>query len=241
MAPERDTPPDVHVFKIDPHEAPPLSARDTLVRALRRAVMARADERFRVEGAGRNDPLPAFFSGHVPDGAPSRPGGHEHLFFLADDSDGDGRIDTLAVVAPHRADRTVAPMSNHLGLLDRALRGLSVLRAGSAGAPILAIAPEPNDQDSLFGLSRIWTSKTGYRPTRHSRSDNIDEAVAADLLMECTRRGLPRPQVNILNVIVGPRGGTIARARLRFDVTLQGPLLLGRDSHFGAGVFVIEK
>jgi CRISPR-associated protein Csb2 len=239
MAPERDTPPDVHIFKIDPREAPPLSARDTLVRALRRAVMARADERFRAESAGRNDPLPIFFSGHVPDGAPSRPGGHEHLFFLADDADGDGRLDTLAVVAPHRADRTVdaSSMRSHVGLLDRALRGLSVLRAGSAGAPALTIAPEPGDQDTLFGRSRTWVSKIGYRPTRHTRSDEIEEAVAADLLTECMRRGLPRPQIHILKVTTGPRGGMIARARLRFDVALQGPLLLGRSSHFGEGVF----
>jgi CRISPR-associated protein Csb2 len=241
MAPERDTPPDIHVFKIDPREAPTLSTRDTLVRALRRAVMARADERFRAEGAGRNDPLPTFFSGHVPDGAPSRPGGHEHVFFLADDSDGDGKIDTLAVVAPHRADRTVVPMAIHLGLLDRALRGLSVLRAGSAGAPALAVAPEPGDQDPIFGRSYTWTSRTGYRPTRHSRAGKAEEAVAADLLTECVRRGLPRPTVEILGVTTGPRGGQLVRARLRFDVTVQGPLLLGRESHFGAGVFGIER
>jgi CRISPR-associated protein Csb2 len=191
--------------------------------------------------------LPTFFTGHVADGAPARSGHHEHLFFLADDADGDGHIDRLALIAPHMADRTVAYDStrrsatrDHLRLLDRALAGMTLLRAGRAGAPSLARAPEPGDDDPIFGGARAWVSRTLYRPTRHPRRDAAEAAVAGDLVEECGRRGLPRPDVEIIEVKIGPRGGVLARARLRFQVAVTGPLLLGRGSHVGAGMFGIE-
>ena len=248
MAPEADRPPAVHVFVIDPSEAPPIAERETLTRALRRAVMARVNEELvqsrirRGDAPRRNEPLPTFFTGHLKDGKPARSGQHEHLFFLADDSDGDGRVERLAVISPHLADRSFDPeeirqLEGYLRVLDRALAGLTVLRAGRAGAPSVSRTAKPGDDDLVFGRAKRWVSQSIYFPTRHPRGKSLNEAVAADLLAECNRRSLPCPEVEVIDENVGPRGGIAARARLRFKRAVNGPLLLGRASHFGAGLF----
>jgi CRISPR-associated protein Csb2 len=118
-----------------------------------------------------------------------------------------------------------------------ACAGLNVLLAGKAGVLRLAAA-EPDEHDPLFGSARIWTSKTRYRPTRHPQGDDSpEEAVIADLMQECHRRGLPRPEIALRDVKAGPRGGLSALARLQFQAAIRGPVLLGADSHFGAGLF----
>jgi CRISPR-associated protein Csb2 len=66
-------------------------------------VMARVQQQL-----GHGEALPTFFTGHRPDGALARSGQHEHLFFLADDADRDGRLDRVAIIAPQLADRTIA-------------------------------------------------------------------------------------------------------------------------------------
>ena len=246
MAPVREEPPAVHLFSIDPADAPAIAACEALTRALRNAVMARVDDEWRGGRRGRrNEPLPLFFTGHEPDGKPANSGRHEHLFFLANDMDGDGKIDRLAVVAPHLADHTVAyspdrrsDMRDHLHILDRALNDFTKLRAGRAGAPRLTRVNEPDGNDPLFGRARTWVSRTSYRPTRHPKGRDINQAAADDLANECARRGLPRPEVEIIQSKIGRRGGLAVRARLHFKIAIAGPLLLGRESHFGAGLFL---
>jgi CRISPR-associated protein Csb2 len=220
--------------------------REVLARALRRAVIARVDEEFRRERRHRGEPLATFFTGHTADGAPARSGRHEHLFFLADDADGDGCIDRLAVISPHRADHNFDdPTKNrkimgHMRLLERALVGLTVLRAGRAGILRLSRVPEPSDNDPVFGQAMRWMSRSLYQPTRHPRQ-NVETSVRDDLLNECLRRGLPRPEVELQHIVTGPRGGLSVRACLRFAVAVRGPLLLGLNSHFGAGLFAVSR
>jgi hypothetical protein len=89
--------------------------------------------------------------------------------------------------------------------------------------------------------ARSWLSRTWYRPTRHPhRKRDATEALHSDLLGECARRRLPRPEVEVIDILSGPRGGIAGRFRLRFDVAVEGPLLLGAGSHFGAGLFAAE-
>lgn len=91
-----------------------------LARALRRAVMARVQA-----ALGEGKPLPTFFSGHEPDGAPARSGDHEHLGFVYD-----AARRRLLLVAPHVLERR-APRERedeHLKRLDEAMRGLCELR-----------------------------------------------------------------------------------------------------------------
>jgi CRISPR-associated protein Csb2 len=251
MAPVREGPPSLHLFSVDPAIAPLASAGEAVARALRRAVMARADAQWRSRYAGGRggEALPLLFTGHEPDGQPARSGRHEHLFFLAEDADGDGRIDRLAVIAPHRVDRSPESdpekqreLARHLRLLDRALAGLALLRAGRAGVLRLSrIADTPGDQDGVFGRARVWVSRTPYRLTRHPRRTSVEEAVRLDILQECSRRGLPRPAVDVLDIDVGPQERAAARVRLHFRTAVEGPLLLGRGSHFGAGEFAWQE
>lgn len=259
MAPvTREEPPALQVFTIDHATAPPTSAVEAVTQAFRRAIMARVDVRWRNEAEQRGEwlhrhaKLPPFFSGHKPDGTPAGSGRHEHLFFLADDTDGDGRLDRLAVVAPGLADRSresdaetrrerQRETRRHLRLLDRALAGMTQLKAGRAGVVRLSLSPdEPGDEDALFGRARVWVSRTPYRPTRHPHRISAEVAVRLDVVAECGRRGLPRPEVEVLGVASGPRGGLAARVRLSFSTAVPGPILLGRGSHFGAGLFRVE-
>jgi CRISPR-associated protein Csb2 len=246
MAPAQDErAPSIQLFAIDPATAPPAAQAQAVARALHRAVMARVDGVWRKGAARRDQALPTFFTGHEPEGAPARSGRHEHLFFFADDLDGDGRLDRLAVVSPHVADRTFGrdlaerrQIEDHLRTLDRALRDFTTLRAGKAGVLSLAPAETVEDGDPVFGRTRSLVSRTLYAPTHHTRRASAEEAVRRDLTEECARRGLPRPEVDVLAVDIGPRGGLAARVRLRFRVAIKGPVLLGRGSHFGAGLFV---
>jgi CRISPR-associated protein Csb2 len=65
--------------------------------------------------------------------------------------------------------------------------------------------------------------------------------LAVDIARECKRRGFPRPDVQIVDVLIGPKGGLLAWARLQFRRAIEGPLLLGRDSHLGSGVFTVSE
>jgi hypothetical protein len=58
-----------------------------------------------------------------------------------------------------------------------------------------------------------------------------------DVLLECERRGLPRPEVEVIEIGTGRRGGVAALLKVEFSVAVSGPLLLGAGSHFGAGLF----
>jgi CRISPR-associated protein Csb2 len=233
MRPVREPPPGLHLFAIDPAETVPVHQATVLVHAFRRAVMARAQA-----VVGERKSLPVFFTGHSDDGDPARSGRHEHLFFLAEDTDGDGRIDRLAVVAPHLADRRMHADRDNLQLLDKTVSGLTILRAGRAGAPRLKLIPLADEVDPVFVSARVWVSRTPYRPTRHPRrGSDVEAGLRLDILTECNRRGLPVPEVDILEQNVGVKGGLTARAGLRFATAVEGPILLGVGSHFGSGLF----
>lgn len=228
MAPV-STVPGIHAFAV---EAGLVASPDPLeiTRAFRRAVMARVQE-----ALGPFAVPPPFFTGHGSDGAPARSEEHPHLFFLfVPDSC------WLMVVAPHVIERRQpsAQEREHLDLLDKALSGMSVLRAGRAGCLCLQpIAIDP-ETDPLFGSSRVWDSVTPYTVTRHLHRGSAAEALAADLLAECNRRGLPRPLVEPREWRAEPGTGLRGHARLVFPVPVPGPLLLGRTRHLGGGVFV---
>ena len=69
---------------------------------------------------------------------------------------------------------------------------------------------------------------------RRTGAKTPDAAVVRDVIAECERRGLPNPEVELLELNAGPNGGGLAaRMRLRFTVAVAGPIMLGRDSHKG--------
>ena len=202
-----------------------------LARALRRAVMARVQE-----SMGPRATLPAFFTGHGADGAPSRSGRHEHLAFAFD-----APRQRLLIIAPHVLEGRQAfkdEREQYLPILANALEDFRELRAGTAGK--LALTPSAMDlpDDPLLALSQTWQSLTPYRVTRHARLNDAAAVLEADLLLECHRAGLPRPQIEITETFTKPDAGLFGLAKLRFHGATAGPMLLGRDRHFGGGLFV---
>jgi CRISPR-associated protein Csb2 len=200
-----------------------------LVRALRRAVMARVQKEMR-----SGETLPVFFSGHAADGAPARENGHRHLAFAFDPP-----RNRLMIVAPHILERREASKSEreHLRVLEGALEGFHELRAGPAGRLALVPCRIEMQGDPLFARSCKWESLTSYCVTRHVKLSHAAAAFEADLLAECLRSGLPRPRV-LVSKTFGRRGsGLFGLAELEFHAAVEGPVLLGRDRHFGGGLF----
>jgi CRISPR-associated protein Csb2 len=103
----------------------------------------------------------------------------------------------------------------------------------------LRLAPISANSDKVFGLCRFWRSVTPYRPTRHPKPTlSIPDFIASDLKAECARRSLPIPQtVEVIDFQKGPRDSLSAQLTLIFEAPIRGPLLLGRGSHFGDGLF----
>ena len=222
----------VMVFTLLPEARVAISDAAALLRAVRRALMALS--------RNSRDTVPRLFSGHEPDGAPASSGGHQHVFLAADDAKGDGRIDRLIVTAPWVCDRSEHPPSHSdRALFDRVVSSLSKVRAGKLGVVALAYPLTLTAGEPLFGPARTWETRTLYRPTRHAgRGKDPATAVVRDVIAECERRGLPRPEAELLDFNSGPNGGGLAaRVHLRFAVAVEGPIMLGRDSHMGGGLF----
>jgi CRISPR-associated protein Csb2 len=200
-----------------------------VVRALRRAVMARVQQTLEDDTS-----LPPFFSGHQPDGAPTQSEQHSHLAFAMDPI---GK--RLLVLAPYVIDRRAATFDErrHLNRLWGALKDMSELKAGSAGLLKLRRTFVDVETDPLFAVSRRWESVTPYLVTRHARGLTPAEALAADLRAECQRRGLPVPRVDVGEWRGVPGVGLEGRAVLHFNVGVAGPLLLGRSRYKGGGLF----
>ncbi len=232
MAPQKDISPDTLVFSVTSEINIVTADTAPLLYAVRRALMALSRD--------DNGHVPRLFSGHELNGAPARSGGHEHVFLAADDADGDGRIDRLIVAAPWVVDRSRrAPKRTDRTCFEGVVSSLERVRAGRLGVVTLSPAVQPAPGDVFIGPSRLWESRTPYRPTRHTqRGKDPAAAVIQDVILECGRRGIPRPEVEMLDLKTGPKsGGVAARLCLRFVTAVDGPVMLGRDSHRGGGLF----
>lgn len=201
-----------------------------LAQALRRAVMCRVQDRI-----GRRARLPAFFSGHEPNGAPLRSGIHAHLAFAADLA-----RHRLLIIAPHALEgrQPTADERKNLQMLDESMADFSDLRAGAAGRIKVAWSPIHAHEDPLFGAARIWESVTDYLPTRHGKRISRNEALVSDVQSELLRRGITMPRdIEVIELREGPRGGLAGRLRILFASAVNGPILIGRTRHFGGGLF----
>jgi CRISPR-associated protein Csb2 len=207
-----------------------VAVRDDLLRALRRALMSLSRE--------DDGSVPPLFSGHEVDGGAARSGKHGHVFLAGADLDGDGIVDRLLVATPWACDRSVKVDAKEALRFDRVVSSLAVLKAGRLG--VLPLQAAPVDQ-AFLGSAREWESHTDYRPTRHAgRGKEPAAALLQDVVAECGRRGLPRPEIELLTLNEGPKGSISARLRLSFAAAVSGPILIGRDSHRGGGLFLIR-
>lgn len=228
---------EVDTFAFDLGRAGGVDVREraALIRHLRRALMALARD--------SGGEVGRLFSGHETGGQAARSGHHEHLF-LAADGFGSGSVERLLVIAPWAVDRRASRRWGDVERFNDVTRSLRELRSGSAGRFRRLLAVPVTEGDPLLGPSRTWIGQTDYVATRNlKRRDDAEAMIRADLTAECRRRGLPKPaEVSFRRMVAGPRGGRpAARLELRFAVAVRGPVLLGRDSHSGGGLFHAAK
>ena len=223
----------IFVFNLDAKRRIAPEDGRAVVSYLRRALMSLARD-----NAGRVGRL---FSGHESNGRSDSAGYHAHVFLAADGgSQNDDSITRLVVAAPWAVDRTAKARPDDRRLFDEVTRQLSELRAGELGRFRNLWAEFIANGDPLLGPAKTWLSKTLYIATRNLRKrDDPAATVKADVAAECHRRGLPAPkEIQVSRVNAGPRGGRpTAELKLCFATAIRGPLLLGRDSHAGGGLF----
>jgi CRISPR-associated protein Csb2 len=198
-----------------------------LARALRRAVMARAQEEL------GNEPLGRFFSGHEEDGDRARADASSHLAFQWD-----APRRRLLVIAPHWLDRREPTRAElrAIHLLDGALEDLLELRAGSAGRVALRYE-SVGAEDTLLAKAASWRTVTPYTVTRHRKKASPSEVLIEDAIAECARRGFPRPRVRVSHERGVSGRGLEGYVRLDFAVAVRGPIVLGRTRYLGGGLF----
>jgi CRISPR-associated protein Csb2 len=230
MAPVRERKRDVLVFGLGDAAGLTVGDRESLLLAVRRALMSRART---AEGG-----VPRLFSGHEDDGSPAASGQHDHVF-LAADGDRDGRIQRLIVAAPWECDRAVRAEPATRRLFGDIVSGLREVRAGRLGVLALEGPEEATEGDPIVGPARIWRTHTAFTLTRYAkRHSHSRDAFVADVRAECERRGLsPLPRVEVGLVLSHQRAATAAQLVLHFPEPVRGPILLGRDSHRGGGLF----
>ena len=223
----------VFAFDLDGEHRVALEDRAALIHHLRRALMALSRDK-----AGH---VTRLFSGHEADGRSDGAGHHAHVFLAADGGPNDGdAISRLVVAAPWAADRRAKRQRGEQRHFEEVTRRLGDLRAGRLGRFGHLTAEPLEDGDPLLGPATAWTGRTPYVATRNlKKRDDPIAFINADVAAECVRRGLPTPaEIQVLSVNVGPRGGRpTAHLKLRFAVAIRGPVLLGRDSHSGGGLF----
>lgn len=234
FAPDLQTYRDAFIFKLPPEARYPAGHQRALLSAVRRALMALA----RDQGKGGWS-IPRLFSGHEQDGSPSSPDGrHEHVFLAADDADGDGYFDRILVLAPWLCDRSTEPRTHERKFFQRVLEAFRWLSIPRLGRVQLARELAPLQDAGPLQQGKEWESVTAYWSTRHLKRGQEIGDIERDVLLECKRRGFPEPTVKILEYKQGPKGGRpLAMLRLRFATVISGPLLLGRGSHAGYGLF----
>jgi hypothetical protein len=180
--------------------------------------------------------IPPRLSGRSPD-AGRIEDDHRHVHFLVAASAG-REIDTFAVWCPEG-----------LGAVEWSLVLATTL------PPLLgaAIRLRRADRDPFSGPARRFRSHTPFLPVRHPkrRGGGLRDAPPDQVVQELERRGLPAPRK------VEPMRGSWAAFRilrrakpgcfpglgaygfqLEFDEPVHGPIALGRNSHFGMGLFL---
>ena len=203
-----------------------------VAQAARRAMMARVQS-----SLGRGQRLPTYVSGHAFEGSPSHGRGtHRHVAVVVDLPR--RRILFLAPTRLHRTGVSWREIAKDHTKMVSALEGMSLLRAGIAGCLSLTPTAIDLDNDPLFASARIWESVTDYDVTRHPHRLDNEEALKNDVTSELQRRGWPLPKsIDVLNVRLGSRGGLSGRLRLTFATAQPGPLVIGRSTHKGGGLF----
>ena len=185
----------------------------------------------RVQDVLGSSSLPTYFSGHSSLNTPADSKLHPHLTYLFDPNQ-----KRLLVLQPEMVDATIKRHQRHSKTLELALDGFSQLLAGTDGRLQIRSIEIDQQSDPIFSRSSVWESVTPYCVNRHAKKTAVNEAIVNDVLQECERRNLPRPQVTVTKWNAAS-GKLQANLRLEFQQALPGPVILGKTRHHGGGVF----
>ncbi len=189
----------------------------------------------------------ARFSGKGPGGTPDR--GHNHIYILPLDEDGDGRIDHVIVRSDTPFDQA------ELQALDAMNRTWQPNGRPDLRLVLVRLA----DGDPLPSTAR-WISATPFVTARHHRRGRGDylEWAKEEVRRECINHGIPVPvsiepidrtrtpghAVRWMEFQRSRKGGRPLRGHgfaLTFDDPVTGPFAIGSLAHFGLGTFVPEN
>lgn len=226
-------------FVLHSRRLPPLTDALALGELARANALRRAD--------GRGSEVVRRLRGRSQDGLLD---GHRHCHFISTDEDKDGRLDHLTVWCPDGLgdeERKVlaAPVLRSWWLGDHRIE-LEVVDAHDGGA-----APW------FLSSADRWGSHTPFLPVRHRKATTreVRDSYEAQVQLELKRRGLPAAASVIVDSASAAtqRWDQFRRERhhrdprrdipalgvaLVFREPVDGPIALGRLSHFGMGVFL---
>lgn len=174
--------------------------------------------------------------------------GHRHAHYLASDENGDRRIDHLTVWCP-----------GGVGVRELDALALTTLTSWAFDHPVRLVLLEElereHDGAGPCASARRWRSHTPFLPIRHPkhRGGTVVDGYTDQVALELERRGLSRPR-RIDRIRGRPQSwGEFRRERsnvardtgapalgfeVEFDRPVRGPIALGRNSHFGMGLFL---
>ncbi len=233
--------PPVHVLRFAIESAAPVPITNAIQLAdrYRAAVLKRADS--------ASAATIALLRGKYGDDGPPRQG-HDHCHYLVTDERGDRRADHLTVwcTAGLGADAIWAldVITLRSWTLDRPVSLVLLGRHGASDVPTTGI----------FALAREWESHTPFLPVRHPkhRAGRIIDGYQDQVRLELARRGFAEPTGVELVRQHHPSWASFRRERdrrrdpdvpalgirLAFAEPVQGPIVIGKHSHFGMGLFV---
>ena len=213
-----------------------------VVFALRRALMSRSS----ALKNGRVDPL---FSGHGQNSLTSATREHLHVFISIYREIVDNVLRTRIVIVPpwsvfHRKfgeKHSTHDISNQRRHFDNVVTSLSYVTMGKLGRLTLPQPTTVEIDDPLVKMSTKWKSESRFLATHHlPKNSKLKKFLKKNIILECKRRNIPTPEsVEILDAYVGPKGGNPScNAVVNFKIAIAGPIILGRDSHSGGGLFL---
>lgn len=239
-------------YAISSRVLPGLTEAITIGERMRQALMSHSrDEQ------GISHPA---FMGRDLTGAPRT--GHQHAYFLPEDSDGDERIDHIVVWCrggfDPRAEVALRSITRLWGRDDHEL-WLLLVAIGQADEYGATRSKHTPGASPMLGPARIWRSATPFVPPRHAkrRRGRWSDLPHQQLARELSYLRLPPCKVEALADCSGSgrsfgwhrfrrqrtRGGG-ARGpghgfgfQIEFEQPLLGPIAVGYGAHFGLGRF----
>jgi len=229
------------LYALEGKVLPPVTETVELAERVRRKAMG-----IHKRLAGDEGLVSPRFSGKDEQGRPLR--GHPHSFFLPLDQDADGKLDHLLVVGRSALDTKEQAALDQLGSVWQ-----------RKGKPDLGFVPVLwGTARELRRPARVVESATPFVPPRHYREKRdgpFSDWLAQELRRELANHELPdvaeveplerysseRRDYRWLEFTRSRKGVRPARGfglRLRFTEPVRAPFALGRDCHFGLGLFV---